>query len=69
MYKKLVRTLIVVGVLAYVGYKAYNYFVQKNNEEPEEDFEDFDVDGEISLNKEEESFADKLKAAAQKVLG
>ncbi len=68
MYKKFVRTVIVLGVLAYVGYKAYNHFVKKNNEEPAEDFEDFDVDGEISLN-EEESFVDKLKSAAQKVLG
>lgn len=67
MYKKFVRTLIVVGVLAFAAYKAYEYFVKKNNEEAEEDFEDFE-DGEMSLNTDE-SLVDKIKTAAQKVLG
>ena len=63
MYKKLVRTLIVVGVIGLVAYKAYEYFVKKNDEEAEDDFLD---DGELELNAEE-SLADKIKAAAQRV--
>lgn len=66
MYKKFVRTLIVVGVIAFIAYKAYEYFVKKNEEEVVD--EDFMDDGELDLN-EQESFLDKVKTAAQKVLG
>ncbi|MBQ8663536.1 MAG: hypothetical protein IJ471_06740 [Eubacterium sp.] len=66
MYKKLVRTLIVVGVIGFIAYKAYEYFVKKDNEEVVD--ADFMDDGELELN-DQESLADKIKAAAQKVLG
>lgn len=66
MYKKFVRTLIVVGVIGFIAYKAYEYFVKKNDEEVVD--EDFADDGELDLNAEE-SFVDKIKSAAQKVLG
>lgn len=65
MYKKFVRTLIVVGVIAFIAYKAYEYFVKKNDEETIDT--DFD-DNELELN-EQESVVDKIKAAAQRVLG
>lgn len=66
MYKKFVRILIVVGVIGFIAYKAYEYFVKKNDEEVVD--EDFADDGELDLNAEE-SFVDKIKSAAQKVLG
>ncbi len=66
MYKKFVRTVIVVGVLAFIAYKAYEYFVKKKDEDVV--VEDFADDGELGLNTEE-SFVDKIKTAAQKVLG
>lgn len=65
MYKKFVRTLIVVGVIAFIAYKAYEYFVKKENTEAIDT--DFD-DSELELN-EQESVVDKIKAAAQRVLG
>lgn len=65
MYKKVVRTLIVIGVIGFVAYKAYECFVKKNQEEVDDDFSD---DGELELNAEE-SLVDKIKAAAQRVLG
>lgn len=66
MYKKFVRTLIVVGVIGFIAYKAYEYFVKKNDEETVE--EDFMDDGELELN-EQESVVDKIKATAQRVFG
>lgn len=66
MYKKFVRTLIVVGVIGFIAYKAYEYFVKKNDEETVE--EDFMADGELELN-EQESVVDKIKATAQRVFG
>lgn len=72
MYKRVIRTLIVVGVIGYIGYKAYEYFVKKNNEDPEEDFEDFDLDDDLGSSIEssqEESWTDKLKGFAQSLLG
>lgn len=64
MYKKVVRTLIVVGVIGYVVYKAYEYFVNKNQEEDEDFIEDEGLESGA-----EESLVDKIKAAAQRVLG
>ena len=64
MYKKVVRTLIVVGVIGYIAYKAYEYFVNKNQEADEDFMEEEDMESGA-----EESLVDKIKAAAQRVLG
>lgn len=69
MYKKLVRTLIVVGVIGYLVYKAYAYVVKKNDKDECEDTFDCEFDeADTAEWKDEESLVDKIKAAAQRVL-
>lgn len=69
MYKKLVRTVIVVGVIGYLAYKAYDYVVKKNDEDACEDTFDCEFDEAGTAEwKDEESLVDKIKAAAQRVL-
>lgn len=66
MYKKIVRTLIVVGVLGFIAYKAYEYFVKKNDEDViDEDF----LDDDEFEPKPQETVVDKIKAVVQNVLG
>lgn len=60
MFKKFLKTLVVLAVVGIVVYKAYEYFTRDDKyEELEDDFDDA---------AEEESLADKLKSAAKKVV-
>ncbi len=65
--KKFLKTVLVLTILGFIAYKLYKYFTK----EPE--YEEFDdtVDGaEFDIEAEaEESLADKIKAAAKKVVG
>ena len=65
--KKFLKAVLALAVIGFIAYKAYQYFTK----EPEyEEFED-NVDGaEFDVEaKAEESLADKIKAAAKKVVG
>ena len=65
--KKFLKTVLVLTVVGVIAYKAYQYFTK------EDEYEEFDdnVDGaEFDVEAEaEESLADKIKAAAKKVVG
>lgn len=65
--KKFLKTVFALTVIGVIAYKAYQYFTK------EEEYEEFDdnADGaEFDIEAEaEESLADRIKAAARKVVG
>ncbi len=65
--KKFLKGVLALGAIGFVAYKAYQYFTKEPEYEEFEDNEDgaeFDVEAQA-----EESLADKIKAAAKKVVG
>lgn len=63
MLKKTLKTLIVLAVIGIVVYKAYEYFTKDDRYEEVED----DLDEEFELE-DEETLADKVRAAVKKLL-
>ena len=66
--KKALQTLLVLGIIGVIAYKAYQYFIQVKDDDVVDgdivdEFDDLD-DYEV----EEESLAEKIRAAAKKVI-
>ena len=63
MLKKTLKTLIVLAVIGIVVYKAYEYFTRDDR------YEELDENGDEEITVDEDSsLAEKIKAAAKKVV-
>ena len=65
--KKFLKVVLVLGIIGFVGYKVYQYFTKESEYDEFDDNmsgAEFDIEAEA-----EESLANKIKAAAKKVIG
>ena len=68
--KKVLKTILALGIIGVLAYKAYQYFIRKDDEDvvDGEIIDELGDDAEADEEEKEESLADKIKAAAKKVI-
>ena len=68
--KKALKTILALGIIGVLAYKAYQYFIRKDDEDvvDGEIIDELGDDAEADEEEKEESLADKIKAAAKKVI-